>query len=508
MRHLQDQEDPKVLSPEGKSRRFAYPPNLYVVDGGAPQVNAASAVLDELGISDVAVIGLAKRLEEVWVPSEPDPIILPRNSEGLYLLQRVRDEAHRFAINYHRSKRSKRMTASALDAVPGLGEHRRKALVAHFGSLARLKEATVDEITAVPGIGVATATAVLDALRGGAAGSDATDTGRARRTGIGMTGEGMDGSNQAGSLGNADPAEVTASQADNNGGANESGIDVVLVTGLSGAGRGTAAKVLEDLGWYVADNLPPQLITRMVDFGLAAGSRITQLAVVMDARSRGFTGDLDWVRNELATRDITPRVLFMEASDDMFVRRYEQNRRSHPLQGEQTLAEGIAAEREMLAPVRATADLIIDTSTLSVRELRESIERAFGGETVAQTSVTVESFGFKYGLPMDADMVMDVRFLPNPHWIDDLRPHTGQHPAVRDYVLGQTGAAEFLETYHRLLSLIVDGYRREGKRYMTVAIGCTGGKHRSVAIAEALARLLEPDKQLSVRVLHRDLGRE
>lgn len=144
------------------------------------------------------------------------------------------------------------------------------------------------------------------------------------------------------------------------------GIDVVLVTRLSGAGRGTAAKVLEDLGWYVADNLPPQLITRMVDFGLAAGSRITQLAVVMDVRSRGFTGDLDSVRNELATRAITPRVVFMEASDDTLVRRYEQNRRSHPLQGEQTLAEGIAAERRMLAPVRATADLIIDTSTLSV----------------------------------------------------------------------------------------------------------------------------------------------
>jgi excinuclease ABC subunit C len=172
LRHVQDREDPKILSPEGKSRRFAYPPNLYVVDGGAPQVNAASAVLEELGVTDVAVIGLAKRLEEVWVPSEPDPIILPRNSEGLYLLQRVRDEAHRFAINYHRSKRSKRMTASALDAVPGLGEHRRKALVTHFGSLARLKEATVEEITSVPGIGVATATAVLDALRGGAAVSD------------------------------------------------------------------------------------------------------------------------------------------------------------------------------------------------------------------------------------------------------------------------------------------------------------------------------------------------
>ena len=163
-RHLHDIEHPTELAPEGKSRKFAYPPNLFVVDGGAPQVNAAQAVLDELGISDVAVIGLAKRLEEVWVPSEPDPLIMPRNSEGLYLLQRVRDEAHRFAITYHRSKRSKRMTASALDSVRGLGEHRRKALVTHFGSVARLKEATVAEITAVPGIGVATARAVLDAL--------------------------------------------------------------------------------------------------------------------------------------------------------------------------------------------------------------------------------------------------------------------------------------------------------------------------------------------------------
>jgi UPF0042 nucleotide-binding protein len=287
-----------------------------------------------------------------------------------------------------------------------------------------------------------------------------------------------------------------------------SAIDVVLVTGLSGAGRGTAAKVLEDLGWYVADNLPPELIAQMVDLGLAAGSRITQLAVVLDVRSRGFTGDLELVRNELSSRGIWPRVLFMEASDDILVRRYEQNRRSHPLQGDQTLAEGIARERAMLAPLREAADLIIDTSTLSVRGLRENIERAFGGEAVAQTSVTVESFGFKYGLPMDADMVMDVRFLPNPHWVDELRRHTGQHPAVRDYVLGQPGAEEFLDTYHRLLSLVVEGYRREGKRYMTVAIGCTGGKHRSVTIAEALAERLEPKDQLSVRVLHRDLGRE
>jgi excinuclease ABC subunit C len=159
-RHL----DAEVLSPEGKSRKFAYPPNLYVVDGGAPQVNAAAAALAELGITDVATIGLAKRLEEVWVPSEPDPIILPRQSEGLYLLQRIRDEAHRFAITYHRSKRSKRMTASVLDAVPGLGEHRRKVLISHFGSVARLKKATVEELTSIPGIGAATAAAVLEAL--------------------------------------------------------------------------------------------------------------------------------------------------------------------------------------------------------------------------------------------------------------------------------------------------------------------------------------------------------
>ena len=285
-------------------------------------------------------------------------------------------------------------------------------------------------------------------------------------------------------------------------------IDVVLVTGLSGAGRGTAAKVLEDLGWYVADNLPPELIARMVDLGLAAGSRITQLAVVMDVRSRGFTGDLDLVRNDLAARGITPRVLFLEASDDILVRRYENNRRSHPLGGNQTLAEGIAAERAMLSSVRAAADLVIDTSSLSVPALRASLERSFGGETAAQISVTVESFGFKYGLPMDADMVMDVRFLPNPHWVDDLRPQTGQSPAVREYVLAQAGATEFLQTYHQLLRLVVDGYAREGKRYMTVAIGCTGGKHRSVAIAEALADLLEANEQLMVRVLHRDLGRE
>ena len=321
-------------------------------------------------------------------------------------------------------------------------------------------------------------------------------------TGQGMYEETYEGSGSAGGDGHIAPSGIEPSDIES------SGIEVVLVTGLSGAGRGTAAKVLEDLGWYVADNLPPELIAQMVDLGLASGSRITQLVVVMDVRSRGFTGYLDWVRSELATRKITPQVLFLDSSDDILVRRYEQNRRSHPLQGNQTLAEGIAAERAVLAPVRAAADLVIDTSALSVPALRESIERAFGGQTVAHTNVTVESFGYKYGLPMDADTVMDVRFLPNPHWVDDLRPHTGQHPEVRDYVLGQPGAIEFLDSYHRLLNVVIEGYRREGKRYMTVAIGCTGGKHRSVAMAEALTDRLQGGASLTARVLHRDLGRE
>lgn len=322
-----------------------------------------------------------------------------------------------------------------------------------------------------------------------------------------MTGQGMGEDVRDGDL-NEQSADEHSEDGIDNDGIDDDGIDVVLVTGLSGAGRGTAAKVLEDLGWYVADNLPPELIAQMVELGLAAGSRITRLAVVMDVRSRGFTGDLEWVRSELATRGITPRVLFLEASDDMLVRRYEQNRRSHPLQGAHTLAEGIRAERTMLEPLRAAADLIIDTSKLSVHDLRASVERAFSSEALAHTSVTVESFGYKYGLPMDADTVMDVRFLPNPHWVDDLRQHTGQHPAVRDYVLGQPGAEEFLDTYHRLLEVVIDGYRREGKRYMTVAIGCTGGKHRSVAIAEALSARLENGDHVTARVLHRDLGRE
>ncbi|UZJ26163.1 RNase adapter RapZ [Rhodococcus antarcticus] len=291
-----------------------------------------------------------------------------------------------------------------------------------------------------------------------------------------------------------------------------SGIEVALVTGLSGAGRSTAAKVLEDLGWFVVDNLPPELISTMVDLGArsarGADDGITRIAVVMDVRSRAFTGDLASVIKDLDARGTKPRVLFLEASDALLIRRFEQVRRSHPLQGPGRLSDGIAAERALLAPLRAEADLVIDTTTLSVHDLRATIESAFGDASTAQTRVTVLSFGYKYGLPMDADLVVDVRFLPNPHWIPELREHTGQDADVRDYVLAQEGAGEFLDRYHDLIRLISAGYRREGKRYLTLAVGCTGGKHRSVAISEQLAVRLAEQDGLSVRVEHRDLGRE
>lgn len=294
--------------------------------------------------------------------------------------------------------------------------------------------------------------------------------------------------------------------------ARTNGIEVALVTGLSGAGRSTAAKVLEDLGWFVVDNLPPELISTMVDLGARsareADDGVTRIAVVMDVRSRAFTGDLASVIKELDGRGTRPRVLFLEASDALLIRRFEQLRRSHPLQGAGRLSDGIAAERVLLAPLRADADLVIDTTTLSVHDLRATIENAFGNESTAETRVTVLSFGYKYGLPMDADLVVDVRFLPNPHWIPELRPHTGLDPDVRDYVLAQESAGEFLDRYHDLIRLISAGYRREGKRYLTLAVGCTGGKHRSVAISEELASRLAAQDGLSVRVEHRDLGRE
>jgi UPF0042 nucleotide-binding protein len=298
-----------------------------------------------------------------------------------------------------------------------------------------------------------------------------------------------------------------------------SGIEVALVSGLSGAGRSTAAKVLEDLGWFVVDNLPPELIATMVDLGSRSRGEITRIAVVMDVRSRAFSADLGAVIKDLDTRGYKPRLLFLESSDAVLVRRFEQVRRSHPLQGDGRLVDGIAAERDLLRPLRENADLVIDTSTTPVPALRAALERAFGSESVQATRVTLVSFGYKYGLPMDSDLVVDVRFLPNPFWIPELRELTGRDEPVRDYVLSQEGAEEFIARYLELLALVGAGYRREGKRYLTVSIGCTGGKHRSVAISEEIARRLAgPDgpngvdgpghEGVVVSVAHRDLGRE
>jgi UPF0042 nucleotide-binding protein len=286
------------------------------------------------------------------------------------------------------------------------------------------------------------------------------------------------------------------------------GIDVVLISGLSGAGRSTAAKVLEDLGWFVVDNLPPALIATMVDLGARARGEITRIAVVMDVRSRAFTTDLTAVIKDLDGKGYPPRLIFLEASDAALVRRFEQVRRSHPLQGSGRLVDGISAERDLLRPLREAADLVVDTSTTSVPTLRATLERTFGADYPHHTRVTLVSFGYKFGLPMDSDLVVDVRFLPNPFWIPELRDQTGRDEPVRAYVLSQDGAVEFIDRYLDLLGLVAGGYRREGKHYLTVSVGCTGGKHRSVAISEEIARRLADNPGMTVSVAHRDLGRE
>jgi UPF0042 nucleotide-binding protein len=284
------------------------------------------------------------------------------------------------------------------------------------------------------------------------------------------------------------------------------GIEVAVISGLSGAGRSTAAKCLEDLGWFVVDNLPPELIATMVDLGARSRGAVTRIAVVLDVRSRAFTADLAAVIKDLDARGYRPRVLYLDASDAALIRRYEANRRAHPLQGEGRLADGLAAERALLGPLRHEADLVIDTTDLTVHQLRERIEEAFP-QVQRTASMTVLSFGYKYGLPLDADLVIDMRFLPNPFWIPELRELDGTDQRVADYVLSQQGATEFLDRYLAILDVVGAGYQREGKRYLTLAVGCTGGKHRSVAVAEELGRRLA-GRGLTVRVVHRDLGRE
>jgi UPF0042 nucleotide-binding protein len=280
---------------------------------------------------------------------------------------------------------------------------------------------------------------------------------------------------------------------------------LVVVTGMSGAGRSTAADNLEDLGWYVVDNLPPNVLPEVCSQARESG--IGRLAVVLDVRTRSFFDQLAAMFTELSRCGTLPEILFLEAADDIIVRRQESVRRPHPLQGDGRLLDGITRERHLLATLRAAADLVIDTSSLNVHQLGSRVRSAYGGDDSDQLRVTLLSFGFKNGVPVDADMVVDVRFLPNPHWVPELRPQTGLSRPVSDYVLSQDGVEPFLEHLQRLLDVVAVGYLREGKRFATIAVGCTGGKHRSTAVAEELARRLRLDGRPTT-VLHRDLGRE
>ncbi len=284
-------------------------------------------------------------------------------------------------------------------------------------------------------------------------------------------------------------------------------VDFVVITGLSGAGRSEAAKVLEDIGYFVIDNLPPSLIERVADLALVGRDR-SRVALVVDSRGGAFAGDaseMSRALHGLRGQNIRLRVVFLEASDEVLVRRYEQTRRRHPVEAER-VAEAIALERTLLRDLRAAADLVIDTSDLNPHELRGKILAAFAGEA-AGLLVNVASFGFKYGLPLDADIVMDVRFLPNPYWVPELRPRNGRHQAVREYVLAQPGTTAFMDRLKGLLEVALPGYVHEGKHYLTVAIGCTGGKHRSVVLAEDLGVWLS-QRGFRANVTHRDMERE
>lgn len=285
--------------------------------------------------------------------------------------------------------------------------------------------------------------------------------------------------------------------------------EVVVLTGMSGAGRTEAAKVLEDLDFFVIDNLPPPMLPKVVELAFGPGSSVERLALVADVRGREFFAALvDGIRH-LRSSAANVRVVFLEADDDTLVRRYEANRRRHPAAGEDAgVLTGIRNERQLLSELRGMADLILDTSDTNVHELRELVIESLGDPDAATMRVKVLSFGFKYGTPRDADLVMDVRFLPNPHWVDELRPFTGRDENVRDYVLGRPDTGPFLDAFRHLLDVVVPGYIDEGKRYLTIAIGCTGGRHRSVAIAEEIAAHIAEGADVPVSVEHRDLGEE
>jgi len=285
------------------------------------------------------------------------------------------------------------------------------------------------------------------------------------------------------------------------------GRHVLIVTGMSGAGRSTAANALEDHGWYVVDNLPPQMLRPLIELTDDPAHDMNRVACVVDARGgQFFDSARDAILDLADSADVT--VVFLDATDDVLVRRFEQVRRPHPLQGEGTISDGIAHERELMRPIRERADIVVDTTDLTVHQLGNTISERVAGQRMPGVSLTLMSFGFKYGLPTDVDMVWDMRFLPNPYWSPELRQLTGLEPAVSEYVLGQERASRFLTAQLAALREVIDGYLIENKRFANVAVGCTGGKHRSVATVEYLEKTISSWSDVRLSVKHRDVGRE
>ena len=286
------------------------------------------------------------------------------------------------------------------------------------------------------------------------------------------------------------------------------GKELLILTGMSGAGRSTVAHALEDLGWYVVDNLPPALLPSLAEQSF---ENHTSLAVVVDVRGGKFFDDLISSLESLKKSEMPYRLLFLDATDTALVQRFESTRRPHPLQGKDRIVDGISRERAKLEEIRSSADVVIDTSNLNVHQLEKRTSEIFAAGMLSTLRVNVLSFGYKYGIPVDADLLLDCRFIPNPHWIPELRPLTGLEPQVSQQVLKSEGVADFLQSYIQVIQKMIPGYLREGKKYVTIAIGCTGGKHRSVAVAEEIARQLQSpshDLEISAHATHRDVGRE
>jgi len=283
--------------------------------------------------------------------------------------------------------------------------------------------------------------------------------------------------------------------------------ELLIVTGMSGAGRSTVGNALEDQGWYVIDNLPPQLLGPISDLFSLSKANLPRIAVIIDVRGGEFFNELIGNIEQLRTKEVNVQLLFLEASDGALVKRFESVRRPHPLQGEGTIVDGIAAERQELLALREMADIVFDTTELNVHQLTNRVAEAFATNAKG-LKVNVMSFGFKYGIPTDADLVADARFIPNPHWQDELRAMTGNDAPVSEYVLAQPGVQDFITNYVAVLRTTLAGYRTENKRFATIALGCTGGKHRSVAIANRIAEILSYEADVRISVKHRDLGRE